>query len=254
VVQGQILSAADLIAAGTATTLQGSDLTVAEADGVVTINGSSVVICANIPVANGVVHLIDSVLQPPASELGGDGSSSVPSSAPNVTAAATPGDGPQGPDCANLPAEGDGSLAAMAEQTAAEAVATNPLLTTLLAAVGAAGLGEALGGEGPFTIFAPSDAAFAAIPAADLEAILADPETLTAILTYHVVSGEALTAADLATLGEAATLQGASLTFTAEPDGSLSINGGEATVTCSNITVANGVIHIIGTVLVPPAG
>jgi uncharacterized surface protein with fasciclin (FAS1) repeats len=142
----------------------------------------------------------------------------------------------------------------MAEQTAAEAIASNPLLTQLAAAIEAAGLTETLNGPGPFTIFAPSDEAFAAVPAADLEAVVNDPETLTSVLTYHVIADEALSAADLATLGTADSVQGGELAFTAQPDGSLSINNGQSVVTCSNITVANGTIHIVGSVLVPPAG
>lgn len=254
VIDGQALSVADLLAAGTVASSQGSDLTFADDGGTVMVNGSAAVVCADIQVGNGVVHILDSVLQPPSSELGGDGSTSVPSSAPNITAVATPGDGPQGPACANLPAEGEGSLADMAGKTAAEAIATNPLLTQLAAAIEAADLTEALSGPGPFTIFAPSDEAFAAVPAADLEAVMNDPATLTSVLTYHAVEGEALTAADLATLGTSVTVQGGELAFTAQPDGSLSINNGQSVVTCSNIPVANGIIHIVGSILVPPAG
>jgi uncharacterized surface protein with fasciclin (FAS1) repeats len=125
-------------------------------------------------------------------------------------------------------------------------------LSTLTAALQAAGLVDALNGEGPFTIFAPSNEAFAAIPQTDLDAILADTEQLTSILGYHVVEGESLSAADLAAAGTETTLQGSDLTFTVEPDGTLSINDGEANVACSNIVVGNGTIHIIDQVLVPP--
>jgi uncharacterized surface protein with fasciclin (FAS1) repeats len=253
VVSGEALDMAALAEGGTATTVNGAELQLALAGDALMINGDeAVVVCADIPVANGVVHIIDTVLQPPSDDVGMDGSS-VPSSGPDVTAVATPGDGPQGPLCASLPVDGDGSIEGMADDPAATAASNNPELSTLVAAITAAGLTDTLNGEGPFTIFAPANAAFEEIPAADLEAILADTEQLTSILGYHVIEGEALTAADLAAAGTAATVQGSELTFSAEADGSLSLNAGEATVGCSNIVVGNAIIHIIDSVLVPPA-
>jgi uncharacterized surface protein with fasciclin (FAS1) repeats len=141
----------------------------------------------------------------------------------------------------------------MADDPAATAAAANPELTMLTAAVEAAGLTDTLNGEGPFTIFAPSDDAFEEIPEADRAAILADTAQLTNILTYHVITGESLSAADLAAAGTGISVQGGELTFTVEADGSLSINDGEAIVVCSNITVGNATVHIIDSVLVPPA-
>jgi transforming growth factor-beta-induced protein len=253
VVSGEALDTAALAAGATATTVNGAELQFALDGETLMINGDeAAVVCADIPVANGVVHIIDTALQPPSDDVGMDGSS-VPSSGPDVTAVATPGDGPQGPLCASLPVDGEGSIEGMADDPAATAASNNPELSTLVEAIEAAGLTDTLNGEGPFTIFAPANAAFAEIPAADLEAILADTEQLTSILGFHVIEGEALTAADLAAAGTAVTVQGSELTFTAEADGTLSINGGEATVGCSNIVVGNAIVHIIDGVLVPPA-
>ena len=253
VISGEALDSAALAAGATGTTVNGAELQFALDGDTLMINGEeAAVVCADIPVGNGVVHIIDTVLQPPSDDVGTDGSS-VPSSGPDVTAVATPGDGPQGPLCATLPVDGEGSLEGMADDPAGTAASNNPELSTLVEAVDAAGLADTLNGEGPFTIFAPANSAFAEIPAADLEAILADTDQLTSILGYHVIEGEALTAADLAAAGTGITVQGGELTFSAEADGSLSINAGAATVGCSNIVVGNGIVHIIDSVLVPPA-
>lgn len=117
---------------------------------------------------------------------------------------------------------------------------------TLVTAVQAAGLVDTLKGEGPFTVFAPTDEAFAKIPKADLEALLADKEKLTAVLTYHVVPGKVM-AADVASMTSAETVQGSSLTIDAT-DGVMVDN---ATVTATDIKASNGVIHVIDTVLMP---
>jgi uncharacterized surface protein with fasciclin (FAS1) repeats len=106
-------------------------------------------------------------------------------------------DGPFGPACSAVPTEGEGSFAGMTDDPAATAASNNPLLSTLVTAVSEAGLVDTLNSDGPFTIFAPVNDAFAAIPAADLDAVLADQELLTSILTYHVVAGERLDAAAL---------------------------------------------------------
>ncbi len=177
--------------------------------------------------------------------------SAVPTSTPAVTAAAPPGGVPQGPFCSSIPPEGEGSFVGMADDPVATAASNNPYLTTLTAAIAAAGLVDTLNGEGPFTVFAPSNEAFAAIPQADLDAILADADQLTNILSYHVVSGR-LSMADLATAGSVTSLQGAELTFTTEAGGSLSINGGAAMLTCADVTTANATVHVVDHVLTPP--
>ena len=121
--------------------------------------------------------------------------------------------------------------------------------TTLVAAVTAAGLVETLKGAGPFTVFAPTNAAFSALPAGTVDGLL-KPESkaaLTNILTYHVVAG-AVKAADLKDGQKVKTLQGEELTVTIK-EGKVMING--ANVTASDLTGSNGVVHVIDAVLMP---
>ena len=122
--------------------------------------------------------------------------------------------------------------------------------TTLVAALQAAGLDAALSGEGPFTVFAPTDDAFAALPEGTVEALLADIPTLTDILLYHVVEGK-VTAEMVVMLERAATLQGADVTIEVM-DGAVKING--ANVIITDIMASNGVIHVIDAVILPPEG
>ncbi len=120
---------------------------------------------------------------------------------------------------------------------------------TLVAAVGAAGLAETLSGEGPFTVFAPTDAAFAALPAGTVETLLKpeNREQLASILTYHVVPGRVM-AADLAgQTVSVATVNGASVNI----DGTNGVMVNGATVTSADIAASNGVIHVIDQVLLP---
>ncbi|MBM4193758.1 MAG: fasciclin domain-containing protein [Gemmatimonadetes bacterium] len=123
---------------------------------------------------------------------------------------------------------------------------------TLAAALKAAGLVEALQGAGPFTVFAPTDAAFAKLPAGTVDALLKDPAKLGAILKYHVVSGKVM-AADVMKAQKAspATLNGATLNVRVE-NGAVMVNG--AKVTAADVAASNGVIHVIDTVVLPPAG
>jgi transforming growth factor-beta-induced protein len=166
--------------------------------------------------------------------------------APATSDAAT--DGPFGPACSAVPADGEGSFAGMTDDTAATAASNNPLLSTLVTAVTEAGLVDTLNSDGPFTIFAPVNDAFAAIPEEDLAAVLADKELLTSILTYHVIAGESLDAAALGEAGSAVTVNGGTLEFGA--DGT-TVNGVD--VLCSNVVTANATVHIIGEVLMPTA-
>ena len=123
--------------------------------------------------------------------------------------------------------------------------------TTLVTAVTAAGLVDTLKGEGPYTVFAPTDAAFAAVPKETLDALLADPKgALTDVLTYHVVSGKVM-ASDLSDGMMIDTVNGAQLEVKINADGTVMI--GDATVTTADIETSNGVIHVIDTVLIPPA-
>jgi uncharacterized surface protein with fasciclin (FAS1) repeats len=118
---------------------------------------------------------------------------------------------------------------------------------TLVAAVQAAGLVETLSGKGPFTVFAPTDEAFAKLPAGTVEALLKDKAKLAAILTYHVVSGD-VRAAQAMKLSTAKTVNGQSLGI-AVKDGSVMINN--AKVVKADIVTTNGVIHVIDTVVLP---
>jgi uncharacterized surface protein with fasciclin (FAS1) repeats len=120
--------------------------------------------------------------------------------------------------------------------------------TTLLAAVRAAGLEDALRGDGPFTVFAPTDEAFAALPEGTVESLLANPEALRAVLTYHVVAGK-VTAAEVTSLNQATTLQGSAVEIRTH-DGAVHVGG--ATVTAADVMASNGVIHVIDRVLLPP--
>jgi uncharacterized surface protein with fasciclin (FAS1) repeats len=121
--------------------------------------------------------------------------------------------------------------------------------TTLVAAVTAAGLVETLKGPGPFTVFAPTDAAFAALPAATVEDLLKpeNKDKLVAVLTYHVVPGKVMST-DLSEGLKAATVQGGEVTITL--DGGAKVNG--ATISTADIAATNGVIHVIDAVILPP--
>jgi uncharacterized surface protein with fasciclin (FAS1) repeats len=140
-------------------------------------------------------------------------------------------------------------------QTITEIVQSNEGFSTLLTAVGAADLADTLSGEGPFTVFAPTDAAFAALPEGTLESLLQpqNKDQLAGILTYHVVPAE-VPAAEVMP-GDVATVNGAEFTVSVG-DGDVLIEdgqGNEAVVTRTDIEASNGVIHVIDTVLLPPS-
>ncbi|MFK7989257.1 MAG: fasciclin domain-containing protein [Sandaracinaceae bacterium] len=122
---------------------------------------------------------------------------------------------------------------------------------TLVAAVQAAGLEETLRGPGPFTVFAPTDEAFAALPEGTVESLLLpeNREQLVGILTYHVVSGD-VRAEQVMGMSEATTVQGAAVSISAA-DGTVQVGG--ATVVQADIATTNGVIHVIDQVLMPPS-
>jgi uncharacterized surface protein with fasciclin (FAS1) repeats len=117
---------------------------------------------------------------------------------------------------------------------------------TLVTAVQAAGLVETLKGAGPFTVFAPTDAAFAKLPAGTVEALLADKPKLASILTYHVVAGRVM-AGDVMTLTSAPTVQGQSVSI--DTSDGVRIDG--SNVTQADIAADNGVIHVLDSVLLP---
>lgn len=119
--------------------------------------------------------------------------------------------------------------------------------TTLAKALGEAGLVDTLKGKGPFTVFAPTDAAFAKLPAGTLDALLKDKDKLRAVLTYHVVPGKVM-AADVVKLTSAKTVQGESVKIAAAGGG---VKIDDANVVKTDIKASNGVIHVIDTVLLP---
>jgi uncharacterized surface protein with fasciclin (FAS1) repeats len=141
------------------------------------------------------------------------------------------------------------SLVSTQAQSLWDIVVASEDLSTLETAVIAAGLESALQGADPLTVFAPNNAAFAALPEGTLDALLADIPQLTAILTYHVLGGTRL-AADL-TAGFYPTLNGALVTVTT-PEGQVKVN--DATVIAADVTATNGVAHVIDSVLLPPKG
>jgi len=140
--------------------------------------------------------------------------------------------------------------------TVTEIAASNPDFTTLVAAVEAAGLTETLSGTGPYTVFAPTNDAFDALPEGTVETLLKpkNQDQLAAILTYHVVEGEVM-AADVQP-GEVTTVNGATFDVSTGMDGGVEITDGQgntATVTATDIEASNGVIHVIDAVLLPPS-
>ena len=154
-------------------------------------------------------------------------------------------DGPFGPGCAGVPTEGEGSVEGMADDPVATAASNNPLLKTLVAAVTEAGLVDTLNSAENLTVFAPTDDAFAKIAKKDLNALLADKEALTTVLTHHVV-GERLSPEDVAgeheTLaGDMITVEGSGEDFTAEG----------AAVVCGNVQTANATVYVIDSVMMP---
>jgi uncharacterized surface protein with fasciclin (FAS1) repeats len=193
------------------------------------------------------------------SSTAASGSSSTPaasSSAPMASAPASAAGGSGattttdfGPGCASVPKTGAGSFTGMATAPVATAASANPLLSTLVAAVKAAGLVDTLNSAKNITVFAPDNAAFAKIPAATLKKLLGDKAELTKILTYHV-AGARYTAAQLASGMAIKTLETGTVT-PALSNGTYTVNG--ADVVCGNVQTANATVYIINTVLTPPS-
>jgi uncharacterized surface protein with fasciclin (FAS1) repeats len=147
------------------------------------------------------------------------------------------------------------SAVATASKNIVQIAESNPDFSTLVSALSAAGLVSTLEGPGPFTVFAPTNAAFAALPAGTLQTLLepANKAELTSILTYHVVAGD-LKAADIMP-GAVKTVNGATFTVN-DTGGKLTITDGKgntANIIQTNIVASNGVIHVINAVLIPPA-
>ena len=199
VVAGEVM-ASDVAGLSSAEAVNGRSIDIRIEDSSVMLNDSKVII-TDIKARNGVIHVIDTVLLPPADM----------------------------PSIAQI-AAGDGRF------------------STLVAALGAAGLVETLDSEGPFTVLAPTDDAFAKLPAGTVEALLADIPTLTDILLYHVIPGKIM-ASDVMAFASQGTANGDDVILTMT-GGSVKING--AQVLIADIEAENGVIHVIDTVMLPP--
>jgi uncharacterized surface protein with fasciclin (FAS1) repeats len=197
------------VTTGDVDTVAGLPLALTAEGGAVTVGGANVV-AADVEASNGVIHVIDQVLLPEGLEIAG---------------------------MEETPA------------TVMDAINANPQLAQLGLAVTSADLNDVLKGDGPFTIFAPTNEAFAALGIDTINALNRDPATLTPILTYHVVPAKVL-AADVKA-GEVPTVNGAPLTIAVD-GGNVTVNG--AKVVTTDIVAGNGVIHVIDTVLTPPAG
>ena len=210
VVAGKVM-AADVAKMSEGETVQGEMLTITSDMGKVMINKAQVVL-ADIEASNGVIHVIDSVLMPPSTQMDADGTAAV-------------------------------------EMDIVDTAMADGRFKTLAAALKAAGLIETLKGEGPFTVFAPTDEAFAKLPAGTVEDLLKpeNKDKLIAILTYHVVAGKVM-AADVAKMSKAETVQGESLAIKTNMD-KVMIN--DATLILADVPASNGVIHVIDTVLLP---
>jgi uncharacterized surface protein with fasciclin (FAS1) repeats len=145
----------------------------------------------------------------------------------------------------------EGGHEEMAQPNIVEVAAGNPDFSTLVAAVKAAGLVDVLAGTGPFTVFAPTNAAFAKLPEGTVESLLKpeNKDKLVAILTYHVVAGKVM-AADVVKLDKATTVQGGDVSIAASSDGVM-VN--DANVLATDVAASNGVIHVIDTVILPSA-
>lgn len=179
------------------------------------------------------------------------------STSSSTTMAPTPSDSPSatadnmmakpfGPGCAKVPASGAGSFDGMATAPVATAASANPLLKTLVTAVGEAGLVDTLNGAPALTVFAPVDSAFAALPKATMDAAMADPKgLLTKVLTNHVIEGK-IAPDKLA--GDHKTLGGGTITVSGSGE---DFKVGDASVICGNVQTANATVYIIDKVLVP---
>lgn len=186
----------------------------------------------------------------------GGSSSSMPmttTTAPMTTTTAAGGDGVTtaddvfGAGCASVPTTGEGSVDGMIDDPVATAASNNPLLSTLVTAVQAAGLVDTLNSQEAITVFAPANTAFEKVPPADLQAVLADKTQLTSILTYHVVPMR-MDADGLTEAKTVETLQGGTVEIAGSGD-NITVNG--AAVLCGNVPTANATVFVIDTLLMP---
>ena len=162
---------------------------------------------------------------------------------------------PFGAGCAAVPAEGEGSFTGMTDDPVATAAGNNPALSTLVAAVTAANLGDSLNSAQDVTVLAPANPAFEAVPADALNALLADTPQLTAVLTHHVIQGrlapDELAGTHTTLNNDEVTIEGSGEDFSIAADGA--VVGTEASVICGNVQTANATVYIIDQVLAPAA-
>ncbi len=184
----------------------------------------------------------------PAAAPSSSASSSAPMESPSMSpsASASSADAPFGSGCASVPTSGKGSFDGMSTDPVATAASNNQLLSTLVTAVGKAGLGDTLNTTDDITVFAPTNDAFKAMDQATLTKALGDKKLLTSVLTLHVVPGR-LTPAELA--GTHKTLNGQSITV--KGSGEDFTVGPKAKVVCGNVQTSNATVYIIDQVLLP---
>jgi uncharacterized surface protein with fasciclin (FAS1) repeats len=184
-----------------------------------------------------------------------DGSAASSSStAPAAESSAAPvADGPFGPGCSGVPAEGEGSFAGMANDPVVTAAANNPLLTTLAQAITAAPLAESLNGQQDITVLAPVNTAFEALPPDQLTALLADSAQLTSLLTHHVIQGrltpDRLAGTHTTLNNDEVTIAGSGESFTVAG----TLTGTDAAVICGNVQTANATVYLVDQLLAPAA-
>ena len=249
-------------------TVNGAEITVTIDGDTVMVNNATVV-TTDIEASNGIIHVIDTVLLPPApaEEMDDEPQETAPAPTEPAEEPEEMADEPQ--EAAPPPPEPAEEPEEMADEPAADDMGDEPTapgtivdvavesgaFPTLVAAVQAAGLVEVLSGDGPFTVFAPTEDAFAAALAAldmTAEDLLANTDLLTAVLTYHVLPLAAPAEVVLTLDGQnVATVNGAEITVTIDGD-TVMVNN--ATVVAADIEASNGIIHVIDTVLLPPAG
>jgi transforming growth factor-beta-induced protein len=212
VVPGKVMAADVLTLDGKSadTALEGKQIAIAIDGDKVILNESANVVATDVAASNGVIHVIDSVILPPADE-------------------------------------------AMAEMDIVDTAVANGSFTTLVAAVQAAGLVDTLKGEGPFTVFAPTDEAFAKLPAGTLDQLLANPDELKNILLYHVVPGKVMAADVVGLDGQSADTALEGKQIAVKIDGDKVLLNDSAAVVSTDVAASNGVIHVIDSVILPPA-
>jgi len=253
VVAGQRLSAADLAKQTELKTFTGETLSVSDEGGELMLGGQAKVLVPDIQTKNATVFLIDTVMLPP---------SVMSAATPTTMASATTTAGAMADSSTMCDKDaivaavqgGDqqGTLEGMADDPVATAASNNPVLTTLTAAVNAAGLADTLNNAEALTVFAPTDCAFAKLDPSTLQAALADPTgLLTKVLGYHVIAGQRLSAADLATKTELDTFTGEKLPV--KVDGDKITVGNQAMVIVGDIQTKNATVFLIDTVMIPPS-